>query len=166
MRKFKIYWPWTRLAAQARTIDYYQAQNRRMEQRIEAGTAENKRLAREINDLRRQHANVPGSFDRYGAAKPEFVIIGLDAGPGMCDGVRVDGRKRIMVSRDLTAASLGMTPLDNPPPRWSISAVMAKMLVIDKTSYGEALDRMAEIWANQDRDHRRAIEGEWKAIEQ
>lgn len=151
-------WPWSALRSRDLLIRSLRRENAEQATRIERGMAENRRLAREINEARKLLYGSPGSFQRFGAAKPEFVIVGLDAGPGMCDGVAVQARKRVMVSRDLSETILSMTAIDNPPPRWKMDAVMAKMLVIDKPTYGEALDRMGEIWRNWERDERLAIE--------
>jgi hypothetical protein len=151
-------WPWSALRSRDSHIRSLQRVNNQLLTRIERGTAENRRLARERNEALKLVHGAPGSFQRFGAAKPEFVIVGLDAGPGMCDGVQVENRKRIMVSRELTGTTLGFTPLQDPPPRWKIDAVMAQMLTIDKPDYGQALDRMGEIWRNQDRNSQLAIE--------
>jgi hypothetical protein len=55
-----------------------------------------------------------------------------------------------MASQDLGKTAFGMTEMNDPPPRWKISSVMANMLIIDKPDYPQALARLFEILANQD----------------
>lgn len=77
-------------------------------------------------------------------ASPEFVLVGIPRGPGM--------GKRLMASRDLTVTAFAMTEYSDPPPRWKLGAILERLLVIDKPTYGEALAHMATIWANWDKD--------------
>lgn len=130
--------------------------------RIRLGTAENHRLAGVVTGLRRQLAdlmgagNPEGSFTRSGASTPEFVLAGLD---------RNGNGKRLMASRHLTGTTMTMTDMADPPPRWKLAAALGQMLVIDKPSYAEALDRMAEIWRNWDAEDRRgqkALAADWQ----
>lgn len=80
-------------------------------------------------------------WEQAGGAKPEFVIVGIDRGAA--------GGKRIYASRDLGGPSFGIEPQDGSPT-WKLVTFMARMLTIDKPGYGEALERMAEIWGNWD----------------
>lgn len=75
--------------------------------------------------------------------KPEFVLVGIDRGPVL--------GKRLIAARDLPGAELGMTAIDDPPPRWQIRATLDRPLFIDGPDYATALDRMRAIWANWDK---------------
>ena|ERR1035441_3706395 len=76
--------------------------------------------------------------------KPEFVLTGQDRGNGM--------GKRLMASKELGQTSMAMTDISDPPPRWKLEAVISDMLIIDKPTYGEALEHMTMIWRNRERE--------------
>ena len=76
--------------------------------------------------------------------KPEFVLTGQDRGNGM--------GKRLMASKDLGPTSMAMTDMDDPPPRWKLETVMGGMLIIDKPTYGAALEHMTMVWRNWERE--------------
>jgi uncharacterized coiled-coil protein SlyX len=84
-------------------------------------------------------------------AQPEFVLAGTDRGPGR--------GKRIQVSRDIEVTAFAMTEMGDGEPRFKIGAIMARLLVIDKPTYGECLQYLATIWANQDRDAQASLSG-------
>lgn len=71
---------------------------------------------------------------------PEFVMVGLRRGAG----------KRIQVSRDVRVTAFAMTEPDDPPPRFKLGAVLARLVMIDKPTYSEALAHLATMWANED----------------
>jgi hypothetical protein len=75
---------------------------------------------------------------------PEFVMVGIERGNG--------SGKRIIASKELGSTSFGMTPIESPPPRWMIESVLSNALFVDAPTYGAALDRVAHIWANWERD--------------
>lgn len=152
-------WPWCTIADlrrrnvnQRRSLEAY-------ERRIEVYERLAADLRKQLAEGRAQpmSSNPVGSFARFDAAKPEFIITGLDAGPGMCDGVRVESRKRIMASRHLTGTTMSMSDMSDPPPRWKIEAMMGQMLIIDKPAYADALDRMGEIWRNWEAEAERSL---------
>lgn len=107
----------------------------------------------EIGSLRGQlAASVTGARTSGAAlstAAPEFVLVGIPRGAGL--------GKRLQASRDITVTAFAMTEIDDPPPRWKIGAIMERLLVIDKPTYGEALAHLATIWSNWDRDERPVI---------
>jgi hypothetical protein len=78
------------------------------------------------------------------AQVPEFVLVGIDRGNGQ--------GKRLIAARDLPGAALAMTDMDDPPPRWKVTATLARPLFIDRPSYAAALEHMRTIWANWDAD--------------
>jgi hypothetical protein len=78
-------------------------------------------------------------------AMPEFVLVGIPR-PSMQG-------KRLYASRNIEVTAFAMTEMGTDP-HWKIGAVLRQLLVIDKPSYGQCLARMAEIWANWDREER------------
>jgi hypothetical protein len=78
-------------------------------------------------------------------AMPEFVLVGIPR-PSMQG-------KRLYASRNIEVTAFAMTEIGTDP-HWKIGAVLRQLLVIDKPSYGQCLARMAEIWANWDREER------------
>jgi hypothetical protein len=101
-------------------------------------------LEKQVGDLLGA-GNPEGSFSRADAAEPEFCLVGLD---------RKGAGKRLMASRNLAGTTMTMTDEKDPPPRWKLAAVMSNMLLIDKPTFGEALDHMGMIWRNWERDAR------------
>lgn len=108
-------------------------------------TGECAKLRAERDRLKSSLAQLWGTTPEGVMDPPEFVLIGID---------RKGAGKRLIASRDLPGAALGMTAMDDPPPRFQIRAVLARTLFIDKPTYSEAMARMAEIWRNWDRDER------------
>lgn len=76
------------------------------------------------------------------AQQPEFVLVGIDRGPGL--------GKRLIAGPPGAGAELGMTSMDDPPPRWKITATLARPLFIDRPDYAAALEHMRTIWQNWD----------------
>lgn len=72
------------------------------------------------------------------ATPPEFVLVGID---------RASQGKRVMASKELGRTSFGIEEL-NHAPTWKFSGFMPNMLVIDGTSYQDALGKLMRIWAN------------------
>jgi hypothetical protein len=155
----KLWWlrPWS-------TALLLRAANKNQRDMIDRQRAVNDQLFRDNRDLadgnaelRRQLANTTAprgsgraliGYEQSGGAKPEFVIVGIDRGAA--------GGKRIYASRDLGAPSFGAEE-GRFDSAMKLITFMARMLVIDKPTYGEALARMAEIWANWDRDDKPAL---------
>jgi hypothetical protein len=104
----------------------------------------NDRLRRENASLadRMRRLSAPPLGEPEGQMTPEFVLVGVPRG-------RLG--KRLMASKDLAGTALGMATVPEGV-RWKIGAVMGNMLVIDKPTYGEGLARLAEIWANWQRN--------------
>ena len=82
--------------------------------------------------------------------KPDWVLVGIPR-PGR--GVRV------WASRELAGTAFDMTPMDQPPPRWKITATMQQALTVDEPGYAPAMAKISEIWANWDRDAAREAGG-------
>jgi uncharacterized coiled-coil protein SlyX len=108
---------------------------------------------RRVASLRGQLAAAVTDAKTSGAAlstaAPEFVLVGIPRGPGL--------GKRLMACRDPVVTAFAMTEMNDPPPRWKLGAILERLLVIDKPTYGEALNHMATIWGNWDRDEKTAI---------
>ncbi len=100
----------------------------------------------EIRSLERQLEAMlsPSVPEGVLTGKPEFVLTGQDRGNGM--------GKRLMASKELGPTSMAMTDIGDPPPRWKLETVMGGMLIIDKPTYGEALEHMTVIWRNWERE--------------
>jgi hypothetical protein len=105
------------------------------------------KLREENRKLRREPPRVvPGSsLDLPTSITPEFVLAGFGRGPA---GVR------LIASRNLDGTNLTMTSFSDPPPRWLLTAKLGKALIIDKPTYGEALDHMSVIWRNWEAEAR------------
>jgi hypothetical protein len=84
--------------------------------------------------------------------KPEWLMLGVPNPRGV----------RLYASRDLPQANFGQAVRDYETV-WQLGAQIRNMLVIDKPSYPEAIARLFEIWANQDRD-KAEIGGERPAL--
>lgn len=152
-------WPWSKIHSQQRLIQSLRYQVSEQAGRIERGTAENRRLAAEVNAQRKQLSSVrpldsraAGAMEADRQNAPDFVMLGLTRPAGL--GVR------LYASRDLPQAQFGPPPMarDYSAGAYLLHSVMANMLVVDKPTYAEAQARVAEIWANQDRDRKLAIE--------
>jgi len=115
--------------------------NERLMGKLEECARRERRLQAEVRALKA--APPSKAVSRTALGRPEFVLIGTDR----------DGRgKRIYSSRDIGRAGFGMTEMTNPPPRYVIDAIMENMLVLDAPDYGQAMDKMSEIWKNRERD--------------
>ena len=90
----------------------------------------------------------------------QIVRIGEPAALPTPEGVMVliprpDGSKRLYASRDMTGAALMADGLDGDAGYNVGVKRMRNVLIIDGPDYGHCLRRMAEIWANQDRESER-----------
>jgi hypothetical protein len=134
----------TRLAQLRACLAESREVNQALGRRITGLLDDTKAQKRMIGDLKAvvralQEPQEPAGVTSMGL---DFVLTGFDRGGGL--------GKRLMASRHLAKTSFGMTEMDDPPPRWQIRSTMTNMLIIDKPTYGEALDRLAEIWRNWD----------------
>lgn len=114
-------------------------------------------LAKAEHELRRLRGQLAGAVTdakvsgaALSTAQPEFVLVGIP---------RPDGSKRLMASRNLDVTAFAMTDPDQPPPRWKLGVILARLLVIDKPDYQQALAHLMTIWANQDSDARAQVTG-------
>jgi hypothetical protein len=82
----------------------------------------------------------------FSTVAPEHVVVFIPRGDGL--------GKRIQASRDIEVTAFAITEPDNPPPRWKLGVIMEQMLTIDQPTYAQCLSRLAEIWANRDRNER------------
>lgn len=147
--------PWREAVRQQRDAAHMAWESNERYERLRVSAKELERLRddltraeREVASLRGQLAAAVTDARTSGAAlstaQPEFVLVGIPRGPGQ--------GKRIQVSRDIEVTAFAMTEMGEGEPRFKIGAIMAKLLVIDKPTYGEALQLLATIWASQDRD--------------
>lgn len=102
----------------------------------------------------------------------QIVRVGEPAAMPTPEGVMVliprpDGSKRLYASRDMTGAALMTDGLDGDAGYNLGVKRMRNVLIIDGPDYGHCLRKMAEIWANQDREAARvaALEAERKTRE-
>lgn len=84
--------------------------------------------------------------------KPEWLMLGVPNPRGV----------RLYASRDMPRADFDQAMVKYETV-WELGAQMRHMLVIDKPTYPEAIARLFEIWANQDRE-KAAIGGGQAAI--
>lgn len=102
----------------------------------------------------------------------QIVRVGEPAAMPTPEGVMVliprpDGSKRLYASRDMTGAALMTDGLDGDAGYNLGVKRMRNVLIIDGPDYGHCLRKMAEIWANQDREAARvaALEARRKELE-
>jgi hypothetical protein len=158
-------WPWREnrllhkvIAGQLAEMTQLNARLNEKDERLKAAARELNRLRDDLDKAGREitrwksavaaaatDARVSGSA--LSDATPEFVLVGLRRGAG----------KRVQVSRDVTVTAFAMTEPDDPPPRFKLGAVMARLVMIDKPTYSEALAHLATMWANEDAQHIRTL---------
>jgi hypothetical protein len=150
-------WPWRANRLLTAAIEGQREQLTDLLRSQSECNAERIRLNREISHLRGQLAAAVTDARTSGAAlstaKPEFIMAGIPRGPGI--------GKRIQVSRDIEVTAFAMTEMGDGEPRFKIGAILGRLLVVDKPTYGECLQHLATIWANQDRDagHPASLQG-------
>jgi hypothetical protein len=125
----------------------------RQVEKVRKLTDELRRVRAHRDDLLRRLEGstvAPGSaLDLATSITPQFVLAGFGRGQA---GVR------LIASRNLDGTNLSMTDQSDPPPRWALHAKLGKALIIDKPTYGEALDHMSVIWRNWEQEGKTAVE--------
>lgn len=111
--------------------------------------ADNRELRDRVRRLENPPLVEPGSaLDRPGSIVPDFVLAGFRRGNG--------GGVRLTASRDLDGTDLSMTDISDPPTRWKLVAKLGHALFIDRADYGSAIEEMARIWRNWEREDAQA----------
>jgi hypothetical protein len=89
----------------------------------------------------RKRGEAEMGWEAPGLAVPQWLLLGVD---------RKDGRGvRVYASGSLASATFGMTPQDDPPPRFQVRAVLGETLVIDKPTYHEGIEHWLATMRNR-----------------
>jgi hypothetical protein len=145
-----VIWPWSKIRALKRDAAHDRWQ-------LKLALDENRNLVRQIRMQADQITSLkritPRPLDEGAAGamaadrknQPDFVMLGL---------TRPDGLVRMYASRDLPQAEFGPPApgRDFTVGAYLLTSVMANMLVVDRPTYAECQARIAEIWANWDRE--------------
>jgi hypothetical protein len=142
----KVPWwlrPWGEVLRLRRAVDYHANEADRLAEGNNSLAAKLRVQSETVlfleAELRRLAGTERGAM--LSTQKPDWVLVGIPR-PGV--GVRV------WASRELSGTAFDMTPMDQPPPRWKITATMAQALTVDEPDYGAAMAKVTQIWHNWD----------------